>query len=187
MTFIYLLFSLITVITQQKDSSILHWIILILALKLATLNLHIFEFSQFRTDLIAPINFDSRRTSPWSPQVSAALTTSSPQNSRYYRSLAGGATSPSAITVNKRWMPHMILTEARCSFPDIPNMECTVAHYVCLCCLFPARRLCPPREEGRNRRLTGGKKPQKTCAGNGRLWWNSAMKPNFDITCTIPI
>ena len=40
---------------------------------LATLNLHIFEFSQFRPDLIAPINLGSRRTSLWSPQVSAAL------------------------------------------------------------------------------------------------------------------
>ena len=69
--YIYIYF-LITVIIQQKHSSILHWIILILALG-SSLNLHIFEFSQFRPDLIAPINFGSRRTSPWSPQVSAAL------------------------------------------------------------------------------------------------------------------
>ena len=40
-----------------------------------------------------------------------------------YRSLAGGATSTSAIAVNLRWISHMILTEARYSFPDIPNME----------------------------------------------------------------
>ena len=71
---IYTFIDLITVITQQKDS-ILHWIILILALG-NSLNLHIFEFSQFRPDLIVPINFGSRRTSPWSPQVSAALATS---------------------------------------------------------------------------------------------------------------
>ena len=66
---IYTFIDLITVITQQKDS-ILHWIILILALG-NSLNLHIFEFSQFL--LIAPINFGSRPTSPWSRQVSAAL------------------------------------------------------------------------------------------------------------------
>ena len=69
---LYIHFFLITVITQQTHSSILHWIVLILALD-NTLNLHIFEFSQFRPDLIAPINFGSRRTSPWSLQVSAAL------------------------------------------------------------------------------------------------------------------
>ena len=32
-----------------------------------------FQFNQFRPDLIAPINFGSKRTSPWSRQVSAAL------------------------------------------------------------------------------------------------------------------
>ena len=52
-TFIYLFISFIAVITQQKDS-ILHWIILILALG-NSLNLHIFQFSQFQPDLIAPI------------------------------------------------------------------------------------------------------------------------------------
>ena len=62
------IYFLITVITQQKDSSILHWNILILALG-NSLNLHIFEFSLFRPDLIAPINFGSGRTSPWSPQT----------------------------------------------------------------------------------------------------------------------
>ena len=56
--YIYLLINLITVISQQKDSSILHRIILILALG-KSLNLHIFEFSHFRPDLIAPINFGS--------------------------------------------------------------------------------------------------------------------------------
>ena len=72
--YIFIYFFNITVITQQKDS-ILHWIILILALG-NSLNLHIFEFSQFRPDLIAPINFGSTRTSSWSPQVSAALESS---------------------------------------------------------------------------------------------------------------
>ena len=44
--------------TQQKHSSILHFIEIILILALGnSLNLHIFEFSQFRPDLIAPINF----------------------------------------------------------------------------------------------------------------------------------
>ena len=38
-----------------------------------SLKLHISEFSQFWPDLIAPINFGSRRTSPPSPQVSVAL------------------------------------------------------------------------------------------------------------------
>ena len=61
---------------NPAKSSILHWIILILAVG-NSLNLYIFEFSQFRPDLIAPINFGSRRTSPWSPQVSAALMHSS--------------------------------------------------------------------------------------------------------------
>ena len=71
--FIHLSFSF-TVITQQKDRPVLCWIILILAVD-NFLKLHIFEFSQFRPDLIAPINFGFRRTSPRSPQVSAALTT----------------------------------------------------------------------------------------------------------------
>ena len=65
-------FFLITVITQQKDRPILCWINLILAVG-NSLKLLIFEFSQFRPDLIAPINFGSRRSSPPSPQVSAAL------------------------------------------------------------------------------------------------------------------
>ena len=65
--YIFIYFFLITVITQQKHSSILHWIILILALG-NSLNLHIFEFSQFRPDLIAPSGGLVR-----GPQVSAAL------------------------------------------------------------------------------------------------------------------
>ena len=58
MTFIYSFIFLITVIIQQKHSLILHWFISILAFG-NSLNLHIFEFSQFRPDLIAPINFES--------------------------------------------------------------------------------------------------------------------------------
>ena len=68
-----------TVITQQKDRPDLCRIILILAVD-NSLKLHIFEFSQFLPDLIAPINFSSRRsrrTSPPSLQLSAALFTSS--------------------------------------------------------------------------------------------------------------
>ena len=56
---------------NPAKSSIFHWITLIVALG-NSLNLHIFEFRQFRPDLIAPINFGSRRTT-WSLQVSAAL------------------------------------------------------------------------------------------------------------------
>ena len=72
------------VITQQKDNSIFHWIILILAVG-NSLNLYIFEFSQFQPDLIAPINFGSRRSyndcngdiilemEGWRPNISAAV------------------------------------------------------------------------------------------------------------------
>ena len=45
-------------ITQQKDRPVLCRIILILAVD-NSLKLHIFEFSQFQPDLIAPINFGS--------------------------------------------------------------------------------------------------------------------------------
>ena len=59
---------------NPAKSSILHWIILILAID-NSLNLHIFEFSQFRPDSIAPINFGSRQTSPWS--LAALITSNS--------------------------------------------------------------------------------------------------------------
>ena len=69
---IYIFIYLFNYSYKPAKNSILHWIILILAFG-NSLNLHIFEFSQFRPDLIALINFSSRRTSPWSPRVSAAL------------------------------------------------------------------------------------------------------------------
>ena len=71
-TFIFVYIFFFNYRYNPAKSSILQWIILILAVG-NSLNLHIFEFSQFPPDLIAPINFGSRRTSPWSPQVSAAV------------------------------------------------------------------------------------------------------------------
>ena len=56
---------------NSAKSPILCKIIFILAVR-NSLKWHICEFSQFGPALIAPINFGSRRTRPWSPWFSAA-------------------------------------------------------------------------------------------------------------------